>query len=672
MTMTSTRSATSFARRLGMAVAMLLCSAMASFAWADPPGRVGRVGELNGQVWMYTPDAGEWVAAERNRPLTGGDRLATDNDARAELRIGSASVRLDAGTELEVVAIDDEHVALQLHGGSVATQLQDAESAHEFELRTAEGRFVVHRPGRYRFDRTDASSYVTVWSGEAAYEGDGTALTVQAGQRAEFWLENNAAQYALSDPVRDGFAAWSEQRDRGDERTVAQQYVSPEMTGVEDLDRYGQWQQTPDYGAVWFPQVVPVGWAPYRTGHWVWVSPWGWTWVDDMPWGFAPYHYGRWAYVGTRWCWVPGSYVRHPVYAPALVGWVGGPHANVSVTIGNRAAPAVGWFPLAPREVYVPSYRVSPHYVEQVNFAHVPRIGNVTTIVDNPQGAVSQYDYANRKHHHALTVVPQDVMANRQPVAPVAARMATTPAMQQLFAQSQQAALSAAPVAAPAQVEQRRMHVPGGEGRPAAVAAIPPAPVGTIPAAPQGRFVERGMRGAPGTAPGAPGTPGARAPATAAAPAAPARAQALAAPQAPVGVPAPPRRGVPPPPVTQAPAGVAQSPEARNHEYRGRGREGGRPPAGEANAARMPPSPARPLAPLPPAQLHQAPPAPVRLAPQAPVRAQPAPQQQMQAQPQGHGRAEARGPGRESHGRGPEQREAHNEQRQQPPRERAN
>src|SRR4029453_498499 len=117
------RFVSSITQRLGLAATVFLCSAMGNVAWADPPGRVGRVGELNGQVWLYTPDAGEWGGAGRNRPLTSGDRLATDNDARAELRIGSTTVRLDAGAELEVLAIDDEHIALQLHGGSIAPGL---------------------------------------------------------------------------------------------------------------------------------------------------------------------------------------------------------------------------------------------------------------------------------------------------------------------------------------------------------------------------------------------------------------------------------------------------------------------------------------------------------------------------------------------------------------------
>ncbi len=41
-------------------------------------------------------------------------------------------------------------------------------------------------------------------------------------------------------------------------------------------------------GTVWYPQSVPTNWAPYRDGHWAYVAPWGWTWIDDAPWGFNP------------------------------------------------------------------------------------------------------------------------------------------------------------------------------------------------------------------------------------------------------------------------------------------------------------------------------------------------------------------------------------------------
>ncbi|MEQ1804903.1 MAG: hypothetical protein ABL900_05955, partial [Burkholderiaceae bacterium] len=188
----------------------------------DPPGRVGRISEMTGQVWLYSPSAGEWLEAVRNRPITGGDRLATEGAARAELRIGSTTVRLDSGTELEVLRIDDSRIELELHNGSMTARLRNREAVEEFEVRTDEGRFRALRPGRYRVDRIDDTSHLTVNSGSAIYEGPGSALTVNSGQRAEFWIDrSNAAQYTLTEPKRDAFAAWNGVRDRSDDRSAS-------------------------------------------------------------------------------------------------------------------------------------------------------------------------------------------------------------------------------------------------------------------------------------------------------------------------------------------------------------------------------------------------------------------------------------------------------------------
>jgi hypothetical protein len=419
----------------------------------DPPDRVARLAEASGKVWLFSPDANEWIAVDRNRPLTTGDRIATDNGAHAEVALGSTTLRLDSATELEIVLLDDNVFNVHLHSGSVAARIRQQSAVGEFMLDTDEGRFRARSVGRYRFDRFDQASDLTVDSGQAVYEGRNSALPLGPGQHAQFWLDaSGVPQYNMLEPARDNFAAWNQERDRAEARPVAStRYVSPEMTGAEDLDRYGQWEQSPEYGPIWTPRAVGVGWAPYSTGHWAFVRPWGWTWVDDAPWGFAPFHYGRWVHYRNRWCWAPGSYVARPVYAPALVGWVGGSHVNVSISIGGgRSAPPVGWFPLAPREVYVPPYRYSPRYVRNINVTHVTNVTQITTIVNNTNGAADRRDFANRKFPHAVTVVPASVMTSRAPVAPEAARWRTDPGVRALVTDSRQVvATPVVPVAAP-------------------------------------------------------------------------------------------------------------------------------------------------------------------------------------------------------------------------------
>src|SRR5258708_2846899 len=105
----------------------------------------------------------------------------------------------------------------------------------------------------------------------------------------------------------------------------APRWVSPETRGYQDLGAEGAWTQPPSDGPVWSPANMPADWAPYRHGHWAYVEPWGWTWIDDASWGFAPFHYGRWARDHDRWGWYPGAVVERPVYAPALVAFVGEP-----------------------------------------------------------------------------------------------------------------------------------------------------------------------------------------------------------------------------------------------------------------------------------------------------------------------------------------------------------
>uniref|UniRef100_UPI00066FD29B DUF6600 domain-containing protein n=1 Tax=Frateuria defendens TaxID=2219559 RepID=UPI00066FD29B len=191
----------------------------------------------------------------------------------------------------------------------------------------------------------------------------GAQRDVVAGRRYRF-TDPALGMVSIDDlDGMDAFDAWCGERDRRYAASTVTRYVSTEMIGYQDLDGYGSWQSDADYGAVWYPAGMAPGWAPYRDGRWVWVAPWGWTWVDATPWGFAPYHYGRWVYRPRGWGWVPGPVALRPVYAPALVAFVGGTHWNVSVGVGGP----VGWFPLGPGDVYTPWYRVSRRYYGNVN-----------------------------------------------------------------------------------------------------------------------------------------------------------------------------------------------------------------------------------------------------------------------------------------------------------------
>lgn len=378
---------------------------------ADPPGRVGRLADLEGEVLRFDLDEQRWSAAERNRPLTTGDRIATGRQARAELRIGSTTLTLDQGSELELQRLDDEQVRLRLHQGSKALRLRSAEMAGQTHIGTDEAWLQPLRGGLYRIDRDDDTTQATSWRGDLRVE-DEPSLTVAAGRRLQLWREGpgGGLRHRWRDPLDDGFAQRVLAADHEEGRGAATQYVSPEMTGWEDLDRHGRWDQHPDLGAVWIPAGVGVDWVPYRDGRWAWVRPWGWTWIDAAPWGFAPFHYGRWVEWRARWVWVPGRYVARPVFAPALVTWIDAPAAGIGLRIGG---PTLSWVPLAPWEPYRPWYRASPRHPSRIDPPEWQRRRP-------PPDVRGGFDYGRGGVPRGVTVVPSDVLKPRPaPSAPL-------------------------------------------------------------------------------------------------------------------------------------------------------------------------------------------------------------------------------------------------------------
>jgi hypothetical protein len=288
----------------------------------------------------------------------------------------------------------------------------------KYEVDTPNIAFSLLQPGEYRVDVSEdgSQSIVTVWHGRGRVTGGGDTYSVVANQSATF-TGSDRLDYELAQvPDRDDLDTWAFERDDSEDQADSANYVSREMTGYEDLDEYGDWSYVAGYGPCWRPRAVVAGWAPYRFGHWIYVGPWGWTWVENEPWGFAPFHYGRWAFVNNGWFWVPGPVVVRPVWAPAMVAFVGGPGFRFSAGVG------VGWFPLAPGEVYLPGYHVSRAYVNNVNITNtavtVTKVTNVyNTVIVNKSTTINNITYVNQHVNNGVTVVSHDTFVNARPVA---------------------------------------------------------------------------------------------------------------------------------------------------------------------------------------------------------------------------------------------------------------
>ncbi len=486
-------------------VAMLLAPLVqtnqpASIAWAqsnDPPARVGRLNYISGPVSVAPGGLNQWANATLNYPLTTGTALWTDQNGRAELHIGSTAIRMDQTTELDILSLDDQTTQLRLAQGTVDIGLHQLAADERFEVATPSASVTLVRAGHYRFQADASGVRVTVRTGQVDVATSTYTFSVYTGQTI---MVSDSGYQMVATPALDEFGQWSLGREAREEQAlkVAPQYVPPTMTGYEDLVNYGTWSTAGGYGAVWFPAVQP-GWAPYHSGHWVWISPWGWTWVDYAPWGFAPFHYGRWVLIGGLWAWVPGPVFVRPFFAPALV---------VFIVIGDT----IGWFPLAPQEVYVPPYYASPAYYRSINI-NIVNI-NVTNI------NVTNVRFVFRHSPRAIVLVRKGAFVHADPVgtsaisapsgaverAQVVAGAPLQPDVRSLLGHSQGTAGSHRP---PTVVEQRPVVV-----RQAPPALIRPqvigeqVPVRSIPVKPVSPPVPQPVVRAPNPAqPGQPGVP---------------------------------------------------------------------------------------------------------------------------------------------------------------------
>jgi hypothetical protein len=173
-------------------------------------------------------------------------------------------------------------------------------------------------------------------------------------------------------------------------------------TFYTQLDRYGDWRETSDYGYVWQPrQAQSRTWRPYTDGHWVYTDV-GWTWVSEEPFGWATYHYGRWTRLrNIGWVWVPGD-----EWAPAWVSW-------------RKSSDYVGWAPLPPEARFDRGtgihnwsdsyYDVGPDqycFVETKQFG-APRLENAVIPSERNVTIVNQTTNVTNITHNNTTIVNQ-------------------------------------------------------------------------------------------------------------------------------------------------------------------------------------------------------------------------------------------------------------------------
>ncbi len=388
----------------------------------DPPSRVGRMARLLGTVSFHAIGETEWRPAAMNYPVTSGDAFWTQPSSASDIDLGQAYLALDQSTEFDVDVLDDRSVQATQPQGAIFLRVRAMAADDVYRIATPRGAVAIIAPGAYEIVAGDADhpTTVTVVEGAARIDSTNASLTLAAMQTGRIEGASNFAVSvvpALTDPFLAARLADERRVARPAQATrMAPPAVVAAMTGGNELSAVGDWSDSPQYGAIWYPPVAKT-WVPYRNGHWGYVAPWGWTWIDDASWGFAPSHYGRWVQEGPRWGWIPSEREtrdrprERPVYAPALVSFIS---IGVGVAIGtgrgegpDRAHGSVGWVPLGPRETYLPPYKTSDRYARAANVGNVTTVNNVTNITT----------VNNLMNRGAATVVPVAAMTGSQPVA---------------------------------------------------------------------------------------------------------------------------------------------------------------------------------------------------------------------------------------------------------------
>jgi hypothetical protein len=393
-----------------------------------PPARVGQLSLVTGSARMRVDRVSAWEPAAVNTPLTTGSALATERASRAEVRVGSAALRLAQGAKVLLTEVNDSSLHIEINHGLVALRVR-ALAPGERVLLSAGGVTVqLLSAGAYRVRHVAREARLMVWvlEGQARLALSQQDITLAAHQHMHLDTRTSTRLESTANNERAPFDEFADVRDRLSERSVSLLYVSAEMTGAEALDGHGSWRDEAGYGAVWFPDRLPIDWAPYRFGRWRWLTPWGWTWIDDAPWGFAPTHYGRWLFTGGRWGWVASpsaaaSTPSRPLFAPALVGFFG-PQESAVWNPAAAATPVVGWYPLAPGEIYWPAYSTQLPYVRALNAANVSDMGQIRALpaanVAGPPHRYARTAFAASAVPYAAFVGMQDVASNQFVLTP--------------------------------------------------------------------------------------------------------------------------------------------------------------------------------------------------------------------------------------------------------------
>ena len=378
-----------------------------------PPGRVGRISLVSGKVGFRGPGEKAWSDAEINDPVARGVSVRTDPQARAELRIGSDTIDLAGASEVAVADLREQVVEIAVRHGRIGLGIGRIGDGEKIEVDIARGGVWLLQPGQYDIadGDGDAPSRVAAFAGRARFFGGGSEVTADAGTAV---LLGPGSPGAIGE--RAGARCLQPMVPRTGGRRKPPRRSLFRLAGDQRVGGARCRRQVEGRRRIWRGVgsrrvAAPIG-RPIATaigGGW---HPGAGAGSTKRP-GVSPLALRALGVCRAALGLGSGGYAAHPVWAPATVAFLGTPGVGLSFAEGT--GPAVAWFPLAPGEVYWPSYTDDLDYIRKLNAPDIGDIGIIRIRADGePPAAITNGDYANRIF---ASVVPRPVFVAGQAVA---------------------------------------------------------------------------------------------------------------------------------------------------------------------------------------------------------------------------------------------------------------
>ena len=208
--------------------------------------RTARVQYISGEVSVAPSATNEWTAARVGQPLPSAEHVWTAPNARVEINLGGAFLRMNSEASVTLLAVTNGSVQVGVNQGEVSLSVGRLFRGEIYEIDTPNATLTVTKSGVYRVEvrPNENRTLVTTRKGAIVATGTGAAVTVDSGKQVVFLNGTTLQHTAEKAPTPDGFEDWASVRDKA-------LRVSPPPFGV--MAGYGPWP----YGGVVIGPPLP-------------------------------------------------------------------------------------------------------------------------------------------------------------------------------------------------------------------------------------------------------------------------------------------------------------------------------------------------------------------------------------------------------------------------------